>query len=177
MKMLNNAALLLAVVVGIVACDPGGVETIHVDITGLSDEAAAEEIAGALCTWTERCGVTSIECEESSQGVRQCSGELIPLPYSVCHDEIYPDVLEDFQRVDLTAAEEQVVNDCINGMVKQDCITQGQLDQIVAALEAGEEPPEYQELPAACANVDIFFGGGPAQEPQPADPPAEPESR
>jgi hypothetical protein len=53
------------------------------------------------------------------------------------------------EQVELTAAEEQLVNDCINGMLAQQCLTQSDVDEIVDAMNRGEEPDLGEERPAA----------------------------
>lgn len=161
-------ALLIAACVGICAgaCNPED-EPLRVDISGLSDQAASDHIADVMCQRMEQCPQASFSCYSSEGGETVCSGELEYVEYNECYQELQADVLSDLEQVELTAAEEQLVNDCVNGMLAQPCMTQSQLDEIVDAMNRGEDPEWGEDMPAACAQMEELFGSEPVDEPQP----------
>jgi hypothetical protein len=158
-KMLRQLSILfIAASVGIHAgaCNPD--KSLQVNIAGLTDEAAAEHIADTLCQHMAVCPQATFECSSTSDGPTVCSGELDYMTYSECYQEIKPDILEDLEQVELTVAQEQLVNNCVNGMIAQDCMTQAELDEIVDAMNRGEEPDLGEDYPAACEEMDQIFG-------------------
>lgn len=168
--MLQRLIILMIVAsVGIYAGACNDDDTLRVDISGLSDQAAADHIADTMCRHMETCGQATFECSSSGPGGDPplCSGEVIYPEYNECYQEIQPDILDDLEQVDLTAAQEQLVNDCVNAMVAQDCLTQSDVDEIVDAMNRGEEPDWGEDYPAACEQMDEIFGGENVSEPQP----------
>lgn len=161
-------ALLIVACVGIhvPGCNPED-EPRTVDISGLSDQAAAEHIADTVCTHMQQCSQASISCSGTPDGETVCTGELVTTEYNECYGDIRQEILEDLERVELTAAEEQMVNDCVNGMIAMPCMTQSRLDELVDAMNRGEDPDWGEDIPAACAQMEEIFGDGPSAEPQP----------
>jgi len=141
---------------------------LRVDISGLSDPAAAEHLADTMCQHWETCGQASFECSSSVDGPTVCTGEVVFQDYNECYQEVHPDILDDLEQVELTAAEEQLVNDCVNAMLAQKCLTQADVDEIVDAMNRGEEPDWEEDMPAACAEMEQIFDLEPVAEPQPS---------
>jgi len=165
--------LMIVACVGIYAgaCNPKD-EPLRVNISGLSDQAAAEHIADTMCQQMAVCGQASFECSSSGPGGDPpvCSGELTFVTYNECYQEIHPDILADLEQVELTPAQEQLVNDCMNGMLARNCMTQADVDEIVDALNRGEEPDWEEDLPASCDQMEEIFGNTPVTDPQPGTP-------
>lgn len=124
-------------------------------IVGQEPEAQAEEIADAICDREAECGNASISCTVSNN-MTDCTGMIEPVAYDECYAEEQPDILEDLQNCNLTEAQEQTIQTCINKRLAEPCITQAQLDAFVAEVEAGNEdatlgsppPPECVETEA-----------------------------
>lgn len=134
---------------------PGGS---GVDVSGDAPEDAADEVVDSVCSWMSACGEVEIECGGSSAGDTTCTGTLADVSYAECYDELHPELLADFRCVDLTPAQEALVNDCINGLVSQECMTEEELDAYVAAIERGEDPPDPYDIPPECESLDDVFG-------------------
>ncbi len=166
------STLMIAACVGLLAsaCPSPALQPANVDISGMSDELAAETIADTMCEHYETCGQASFSCSSSPNGQDPvCTGELEYMDYDECYQEVKPDILDDLEQVELTAAEEQLVNSCINAMVAQPCMTQADVDDMVEAMNNGEEPDWDDEIPVECEQLEQIFGGDePVTEPEPA---------
>lgn len=136
---------------------PGG--GARVDVTGDSPEEAADEVADAICSWTAECGEASVECGGSGSGDITCTGTIEDVSFAECFDELHPEMLADFRCADLTPDQEALVNDCINAMVANPCITMSDLDAYTAAIERGEDPAWPIETPPECEALDDIFDG------------------
>lgn len=154
-----GAALLLALAGAACGDSHGPGSGATVDITGDAPEEAADETADAVCSWSAECGEPSVECGGSSGGDTTCTATIEEVTFSECYDELHPDLLADFRCRDLTAEQEALVNDCINGMVSQDCVTMAELDEYTAALERGEDPAWPLEVPPSCEGLEEVFTG------------------
>lgn len=129
-----------------------------VDIVGKSPEQQADAIATALCEQEVECGNVIIDCSQTD-GVFECTGTIEPAEFGACYEDLREDILGDLRDCDLTAAEEQIVEDCMNAMVELDCISQAELDAYVAELNAGNDPGALGSTPAACIQTAELFEG------------------
>ncbi len=132
-----------------------------VDIRGDSPEEAADEVAEAVCDWTARCGEPSVECDGSSSGDLTCTGTIEEVSFAECYGDIHPEVLADLRCRELTSEQARLVNDCINGMVSQDCVTMAEIEEQASIIEAGGEPPDLREIPPECELLEDVFTGCP----------------
>ncbi len=164
--------LVIAASVGIHAGACNDDNVLRVDISGLSDQAAADHIADTMCKHMEVCPQATFECSSTPDGPTTCTGELVSMTYNECYQDLQPDIQEDLEQVELTADQEQLVNDCVNGMLAQDCMTQAELDEIVDAMNRGEDPDWGEDYPAACEEMDQIFGDEINAELQPGCPPS-----
>jgi hypothetical protein len=135
------------------ACGGGS----SVDLVGKSDQEQADEVADAICEQSADCGEVSIECTSDQDGNLDCTGLIEPVAYDACYADTYGDVLEDFQSCDLTAEEEQTIEDCVNAILDQGCVSQGELDDFIAEIEAGNDDAQLRPIPTACVQTSAIF--------------------
>ena len=141
-------AILLAM--GMVGCPKKDKEGFRIDIRGLGPDEAAAHIADQMCQYMQVCGMVMYECEGSSGGDTMCTGTIEYPPYGYCHAELSTDIRDDLFCEPLSPTEEVNVNDCINAMLAEPCLTQAQVDANAAAMAAGEDFPYGGTVPAAC---------------------------
>jgi hypothetical protein len=127
-----------------------------VSIVGKSADEQAHEIADKVCEQSAECGLITISCGGAGEEF-SCTGTIEPDDYQECYDELEPDIREDFERCDLTAAQEQRVEDCINALLGQSCVSQSELDAYVDEINAGNEPEWPRPFPTECAGIDDLF--------------------
>jgi hypothetical protein len=120
----------------------------------------------------QTCGQASFQCSSTGPGGDPplCSGELHYPAYNECYQDVHEEILADLEQVDLTVSQEQLVNDCVNGMLAQKCMTQADVDEIVDAMNAGEDPDWNDDLPAACDQLEEIFGNSSTTDPLPGSP-------
>ncbi len=161
------AALALA------GCPRSSTPTDRYDIRGLDGPAAAEEMADAFCGFAARCGSVSIECSSSAEGALSCSAMIEPADEeSECREEVLEEGPALLECADLTAGEEELLNDCMNAMDDVDCPTQADADALAEAIERGEEPEGLDPLPAECVVLESLF----SECGEPDEPPPVPDS-
>lgn len=137
------------------ACGGGGSS---VSIVGDTPEQQAETIADALCDKQVECRQATIDCETDPETqMLDCTGTFEDVDYDECVADNEPGILADFQNCELTAEEEAIVEDCVNALLAQPCISQAELDAYIAEIEAGNEPEEPREYPEACVETDAIF--------------------
>lgn len=125
-----------------------------------SDEApiapreAADDLTAAACDWVEECGQWVVDCAEDG-----CVAELVAVDRIECEIDRAIDGLDEATCGDLTADEQDLLDECTDGLRARACVTQAEIDAYVAALEAGEQPDDPGEpAPAACdAIADVLL--------------------
>ena len=130
-----------------------------VDLSGASEEQAVDIVADAVCDWTAECGVVWMECSSSSEGETLCSGGIEQVTYQQCQRELAPEIRSDFECVEMTDRNREIIETCMNAMVNRECMTRQEVDAWVAAEEAGEEYPIDDEIPVECARMVELFEG------------------
>jgi hypothetical protein len=131
-----------------------------VDIVGDTPDEAADEISDATCDKQVDCGVWEISLELDDQGnVTNCTPAKVEVDHDECVAENRPDVREDLECAMPTDEEAEMINDCINDLVDQDCITQDEVDAYCDAIVAGEDPDEPGEQPPSCDVLDDILTG------------------
>ena len=158
-------------------CNPDPISRPIVDIRGLSDADAADDIADAICSQAVECGVATYSCSSSSEGGEVCEGTVETVSYADCYVEVNEEIYEDLQGVELSEGEMEIVNGCVNAMVANDCVTQAQVDANVAAMNSGDDPDFEETIPVECAQIDKIFGDDDSEVPARATEPADPGSR
>jgi hypothetical protein len=115
---------------------------------------AADEVTAAVCDWVEECGQWVVDCAEDD-----CTAELVDVGRVECEIDRTIDGLDEATCGDLTADEEDLLGECVDGLRARACVTQAEIDEFVAALEAGEQPEDPgQPAPAACdAIADVLI--------------------
>ena len=157
--MFKRAGMVMVVVTAaavlLTACpDQGGVPgTREINVSGLTGEEAGDVVAEALCEWTAECGVFWIECRSNLNGDKECDGGLIRLTFQECMSEMGLEMRSDFECVEITPENAEIINACMTYMVNIDCYTQEDIDAIIAAEEADEEPPFFVDIPPECAQM------------------------
>lgn len=138
-----------------VACGGDGSS---VSIVGGEPADQAATVADAICDAQVSCGKASFETsfDEETQMI-VCTATIEDVDHAECVADIEPDALDTFENCDLTAEEEQTIEDCINAQLALPCLTQTQLDDYCTAVEAGEEPEFPQEIPAVCEEMQAII--------------------
>lgn len=147
-------SMLLAAATG---CGKGHQRGGAVDIRGDSPEEAADEVVEAVCDWTARCGEPSVECGGSTGGDIRCTATIEDVTFAECYDDLHPGALADFRCAELTEEQARIVNECINAITSQRCVSMAELEEYAAALEAGEEPPSPLAMPPECGALRELF--------------------
>lgn len=110
---------------------------------------AADEVTAAACDWVEECGQWVVDCAEDG-----CTAELVDVDRLECEIDRTIDGLDEASCGDLTADEQELLGECVDGLRSRACVTQAEIDEFVAALEAGEQPQDPGEpAPAACDEI------------------------
>jgi hypothetical protein len=138
------------------ACGGGGSS---VSIVGDPPAEQAAEVADAICDQLVECGEATIDCTFNQETqMQECVGTIEDgPPHDECVAEYEPGLLNDFENCDLTAEEEAIAEDCINALLAQPCISQSELDDYVAEIEAGNEPEPLRDYPEVCVQADAIF--------------------
>ena len=119
------------------------------DEAPLAPREAADEVTAAACDWVEECGQWVVDCAEDG-----CTAELVDVDRVECEVDRTIDGLDEAACGDLTADEEELLGECVDGLRGRACVTRAEIDEYVAALEAGEQPDDPGEpAPAACDAV------------------------
>ena len=115
---------------------------------------AADEVTAAACDWVEECGQWVVDCAEDG-----CTAELVEVDRATCEVDRTIDGLDEVTCDDLTADEQDLLGECVDGLRSRACVTQTEIDAFVAALEDGEQPDDPGEpAPAACdAIADVLL--------------------
>ena len=142
------------------ACGGGGTS---VDIVGDTPEEAAAEVAEAQCSRIAECGDATVNCTTDPETqMLDCVGtieELTAEDEQACVMETEDNVLAVLEGCELTAEQQGTLSDCINALLDQPCITQAELDEYAAEIEAGNEPEDLREYPAICVEADAIIEG------------------
>ncbi len=129
-----------------------------IDIVGDSPEVAAEEIANAICGFTSSCTRYRTRCS-TTDDVTTCEIETSdPDSYDECLAEAQPEIYADLLCANLTAAQERLINICINKTVERGCPTLAEAEANAADIEAGRDPEREVPIPE-CAQIDDLFDG------------------
>jgi hypothetical protein len=119
----------------------------------LSPGEAATDVAIALCDWIDECGQWEFECGEDG-----CTASQVAITEAECVADRQLDDFEDVECGDLASDQVALVDDCIDGLVARDCVTQAEIDAYLDALESGEDVEEPgSEIPDACLELDAVF--------------------
>ena len=131
-----------------------------VDIVGATPEEAADELANAGCDRDVECGVWQIDIELDEQGnVTSCTA----VPMDVVHAECVADEREQLREIlecsMPTDAEAEMINQCFNDAIAQDCLAEAEVTAYCEALENGEEVDQPGQAPASCEALQAIFEG------------------
>ena len=132
-----------------------------VDIVGDSPEEAADELANAGCDRDVECGEWEIDIELDEQGnVTSCTAVG---PIDVVHSECVAEQREQLREIlecsMPTDQEAEMINQCFNDAIAQDCVAEAEVTAYCEALENGEEVEEPGEVPASCDALQEIFEG------------------
>ena len=131
-----------------------------VDIVGDTPDEAADEITDATCDKQVDCGVWEISLELDDQGnVTNCTPAKVEVDHDECVAENRPDVREDLECAMPTDEEAEMISDCINDLVDQDCISEDEVNAYCDGLVAGEDPDEPGAQPPSCDALDDILTG------------------
>ena len=140
------------------ACGGGGGSSVSIVGDPPADQAA--EIADAICDQAQECGEVNVDCTFNQETeMFECVGTIADAP---AHDACVAEEEPNYD-CELTTEEQQVVEDCINALLAEPCVTQAELDEYIEELEMGSEEP-LRPLPPECEEAfPILEGcGGPA---------------
>ncbi len=136
------------------ACGDGGSS---VSIVGKPPAEQAAIVADAVCDQVVACGEASIDVTQDGE-TYVCTATIEDGDYDACVEENEADALADLEACDLTAEQEQIVEDCINAQLALPCVTQAQLDDYCAEIEGGNFEPEWPiEQPESCVQAQAIF--------------------
>jgi hypothetical protein len=128
-----------------------------VSISGNDPAGDAEDVADALCEYEQECGSWEISCT-TSNGATDCTATKEVVDYNACYAENLPEITEDLMCAGtLSASEADLVERCVNKALAQDCITQAEMDAMLAEIEAGNEPEPVRPTPAECEQLGTIF--------------------
>lgn len=131
-----------------------------VDLSGDTPDEAADEIASASCERRVECGGWDYEIETDENGnITACAPVQDPVDQGACVSETGADFREKLECAMPTGDELAQIEDCINDVIAQDCITEQDLQAYCDALLAGEEPDEPGESPPSCDALDTILEG------------------
>jgi hypothetical protein len=124
-----------------------------ITIVGQTPAAQATATADAQCDLQVRCGEAQVDITFEND-VLVCTASIEDVAYQACFDDTEPEMLEFFENCELSAEDEQAIEDCFNASADVPCVTQAQLDTYCEEYEAGNEPEYPVEIPAEC---DAYF--------------------
>ena len=115
---------------------------------------AAQEVTDAACDWVQECGQWVVDCADEG-----CTAELVEVDRTTCEIDRTIDGLDGTTCDELTADEEELLGECVDGLRARACVSQAEIDAYLAALDAGEQPEDPGEpAPAACeAIADVLL--------------------
>lgn len=133
-----------------VAC--GGDSSIS--IVGQPPEQQADTLADASCDAQVECGEVNFDFgTDPETQMPTCVATIEDADYEACIDETRPEIYETLSTCELSAEDEQVIQDCFNAQLALPCISQAQLDAYCDEIEAGNEPESPGETPAVCEEM------------------------
>lgn len=131
-----------------------------VDIVGDTPEEAADEIVNATCGKQADCGVWRISLDFDDQGnVTECIPTHEESDRAECISDDREDIREILECAMLTDDEAEMINECVNDTLDQDCISEEEINAFCDGLVAGEDPEEPGGLPASCDALQAIFEG------------------
>lgn len=141
------------VALGLAACGGGGT-----DYFASSAAEGGAEIAARVCTDAFACGVVSFSCDDDLCTVSYMTGAAVYGNEDAClanESAVYTRRINGCITANLTDAEQDAVNACL-GYHHDGCLTEAELDEIEATVNAGGDPssPECQEAAGALERCD-----------------------
>ncbi len=156
----------LALSLGIAGCSRDPVDpSADVDIRGLTDQQAAEVVSDSMCTKMAQCPAEECECSATPDSPAVCTCQIVYSDEAECAEDMYDEILDDFQSANLSDEDKQLVNDCVNAYKDTPCLTEAQVQANIDAIQADEDPPYEHEIPVECEQMMELF----SQETTPVD--------
>ena len=150
----------IATLLGLLIAGCGGSSApAHVDFTGKTPAAGADEAAHAVCTREAQCGTYSVSCVgggaaggagTASAPAMTCMATFVPVPYDRCYEQASPDIEKLLACPALTASDVSMLEDCVNTLASATCPTAADAEARAQAEQSATAPPT-PDLPAACA--------------------------
>lgn len=140
------------------ACGGGGGASVSIVGDEPADQAA--EIADASCSRQQECGAATIDCQTDPETqMLECIGTIEEVDEAECIESREATFLSIFENCELTAEDEGAIEDCINALLAQSCISQAEIEEYAAEVEAGNEPEPLREYPEVCVEADAIIEG------------------
>jgi hypothetical protein len=122
-------------------------------LTGKPPDQASQQAATAICNRNARCGRVDISCNGGTDAATQCTANIDHPDAGACITQEEPAIFKVLSCPALTEAESQTIQQCVNALVAQPCVTQEQADSLAMLAEKGGTlPPDGP--PDACAPLE-----------------------
>jgi hypothetical protein len=146
--MTTNASLVVVALLTIGACDDTG-HPAHVELSGQTPSEGAHLAADALCSRAVRCGTAEIQCVSSPEQSAQCSATIVHPDKNTCYTQVEPGIEDLLACPSITPSQVDMIEQCLDAMNAQPCITQIEADE-AAKEEANGMSPRPAIQPIEC---------------------------
>lgn len=153
---LCNVVTVLAVALWGVSC--GGSSESTATLTGKSPSEASQEAATAICNRNAKCGIVDISCTGGTDAATQCSASIDHPDAKTCVAQEQPSLEKLLSCAALTASEVETIQQCVDALVAQPCVTQAEAESLALTAQEGMAlPPNLP--PAVCASLEQPIAG------------------
>jgi hypothetical protein len=119
---------------------------------------ASQQAADAICKRKAECGVVEISCTGGTDIATQCSATINHPDATICVAQEQPSIQKVLSCPALTPSELDTIQQCVNALATQPCVTQAQADALAMTAQQGMAlPPD--STPAACATLEQPIAG------------------
>ena len=136
--------------------DSGGSGDSGVSLEDKSPAEQATAIVEAICGQVVECGTYQIHCSSSGEDDFECSSTYVDVSYAECSEEMDEKIQGQVdcwnEQTDDTFL--PLLEECINAVASQACVSAEEMDVYIAELNAGEEPESLRSEPEVCARVE-----------------------
>jgi hypothetical protein len=130
----GDVLVALALASSAAACSSSDSTT--VTLTGKPPDVASQDAANAICKRKAACGVVEISCSGGTDAATQCSAAINHPDAPTCVAQQQPSIQKVLSCPALTASELEVIQQCVNALATQPCVTQAQADALAMTAEA-----------------------------------------
>jgi len=151
-SVLRGSVMALAIASSAGSCG-GSSASPAVTLTGKSPSEAAQDAATAICDRNARCGIVDISCTGGTDAATQCSASIDHPDTASCVAQEQASLDKLLSCTALTASERDSVQQCVDALVAQPCVSQAEADALAMLAQEGMAlPPDLP--PTACAPLE-----------------------